>query len=875
MQVNEGLFMCSRKKIVNLRVANRKHMLTPISALVLAAIAAYAPGQVRADTPAAAPLPASSAAPAPVQFNNQFLLGPGGKPIDVSRFAQGNPVMPGSYDVGLYVNGDWIARSGVRFVARAGSDSAVPCFDRQLLEHIGLNFQALTPAARSAIAKAQNGECVDLSQVVESASFAFDMSELRLDLSIPQIAMLRHPQGYVSPEFWDAGVPSATLNYNFNTFHTTGQGAANTQSYLGIGAGVNIGSWHFRHDAALTTQSGGPTQYQAIDTYVQHDIPSLKAQLTIGDSFTDGQMFDSMGIRGVQLASDDRMLPESQRGYAPVIRGIANSNARVTVTQNGNKLYETMVPPGPFEIDDLYATGYGGNLLVSVTEANGSTHSFVVPYSSVVQLLRPGISRFSLAAGQIRDAQISQHEAIMQATLQHGFNDFITGYTGAVAAQGYVAGLVGAAFNTPIGGVSVDLTQANAQIAGVPNTSGQSLRISYSKLFPDTGSNIGVAAYRYSSAGFWSVRNAMLARDAVAQGQSTSLIDRQRNQLQLTYTQTLAQGWGSFYAIDSTQNYWNRGGVDNQFQVGYSNAYHNISYTLSAGRQSSGLIGPTSTQVFLSVSMPLGRGNHAPTLQTSYTHDSLAGASVQSMLSGTAGSDNQFSYGVTGNRISDSNSVGANGQYRSPYGTVSSSFTTGSGYTQTSAGVQGSVVAHPGGVTLGQSLGDTVGIIDAPDAAGARVVNAAGVRVDPFGYAVVPYLTPYMINTIEIDPKGLPLDVQLNSTSQQVAPRANSVVMIKFGTSKSRSALIKAKFGDGRPVPFGASVLNEKGTEIGIVGQNGSLFVRDVTADSGVLSVTWGSGPQDRCTLPYTLPPQDPKKMVYERLDAVCTAPAK
>src|SRR2546427_6992467 len=91
---------------------------------------------------------------------------------------------------------------------------------------------------------------------------------------------------------------------------------------------------------------------------------------------------DSTSFRGIRLNSDDRMLPDSQRGYAPVVRGVANTNARVTITQNGIKLYETTVAPGAFVINDLYPTGYGGDLQVSITEANGAVRSFAVPYAA-------------------------------------------------------------------------------------------------------------------------------------------------------------------------------------------------------------------------------------------------------------------------------------------------------------------------------------------------------------------------------------------------------------------------------------------------------------------------------------------------------------
>ncbi|MFQ9622606.1 MAG: fimbria/pilus outer membrane usher protein [Enterobacteriaceae bacterium] len=66
------------------------------------------------------------------------------------------------------------------------------------------------------------------------------------------------------------------------------------------------------------------------------------------------------------LASDDDMLPESLRGYAPVVRGIARTNAQVIIRQNGYEIYQTYVAPGAFEITDMYPTGGSGDLAVTI-----------------------------------------------------------------------------------------------------------------------------------------------------------------------------------------------------------------------------------------------------------------------------------------------------------------------------------------------------------------------------------------------------------------------------------------------------------------------------------------------------------------------------
>ncbi|ESS57948.1 outer membrane usher family protein [Enterobacter cloacae S611] len=87
--------------------------------------------------------------------------------------------------------------------------------------------------------------------------------------------------------------------------------------------------------------------------YLQRNIKALKGQLTLGDSYTSSEIFDSVQFRGAQLASDDNMLPDSLRGFAPVIRGIARSSAQVTIKQNDYIIYQSYVAPGAFVIRDL------------------------------------------------------------------------------------------------------------------------------------------------------------------------------------------------------------------------------------------------------------------------------------------------------------------------------------------------------------------------------------------------------------------------------------------------------------------------------------------------------------------------------------------
>ncbi|WP_369795078.1 fimbria/pilus outer membrane usher protein [Serratia sp. H1n] len=161
-----------------------------------------------------------------------------------------------------------------------------------------------------------------------------------------------------------------------------------TQYFGGFNSGINLGAWRLRHNSSYTRTDGGNNtgHYQAISSYAQRSIAPLRAQFSVGQYFTPGDQFDSVPFTGVQLTSDSRMNPDTENGFAPVIRGIANSNAKVTVRQGNNVIHETSVPPGPFAIDDLHSTGYSGDLLVTVTEADGQTRSFTVAYAAVPQM---------------------------------------------------------------------------------------------------------------------------------------------------------------------------------------------------------------------------------------------------------------------------------------------------------------------------------------------------------------------------------------------------------------------------------------------------------------------------------------------------------
>lgn len=824
-----------------------------------------------------APLACASAQqPELASFDPAMLADGPHSTVNLQRFEQGITLLPGVYNVDIYRNQQWLGRSNIQLRALTANTNAVPCMTPTLLQLLQLTDKVAVEKRQSL---RQPDNCMPLSMLVPGTSTHFDLSKLRLDATVPQAILGQIPRGYVPSSSWDAGIPASLTNYRFNVYRSSGDMGQITDTFLALKTGLNLGKWYFRQEstAAWQDSSNQPAQHHwtNINTYLRRDLPALRSQLTLGDSYTDGAVFDSISLRGVQLASDDRMLPRSQRGYAPVIHGIANTNAKVSIRQNGIELMETTVPPGPFVINDIYPTGYGGDLEVTVTEADGRSHSFNVPYASVAQLQRAGVSRYSLAVGRLRNTLIDDQSRLLQGTWQHGFSNLLTGYGGLQLAEGYSAELVGTALNTHIGAFAADLTQADTRVPGGQDLSGQSLRLTWSKLVTQTGTHVSIAAYRYSTSGFLALEDAENWRYQVSHdtgfGTYPTELLRQRNRFTLSLAQPLT-GRGQLYANVSYRNYWNQPQSDTTYQLGYSHYIKQLNYGINLARTND-YAGRQNFQISLNLSLPLGRDRHSPNLMANLNHDSDGNSQQQLILAGTTGRNNQMNYSAS---VAHADSAGsaatASTNYHTAWVDLGASASRGEGYAQLGANANGALLIHAGGVTFGQPTGETVALVHAPGAAGAQVGNLPGVRVNDKGYALVPYLVPYQMNSIQLGAEDLPLNTSLDSSSVLVAPYAGAVIQADFKTHYGLALLTTLRDDQGEQLPFGSVVEDADGNKVGVVGQGGHALLR-LHAPSGRLTAELPADsdtPASRCQFNYRVQDQG-KSASLPRLNATCT----
>lgn len=792
-----------------------------------------------------------------VEFDPSFLAGfSETNPIDVRRFSYGNHIPEGEYIADIKLNGQNKGRIAILFVEDEEKQSQL-CATIELLRTLDLTAEAVRPPPQQ---KKLSQNCPLFSQAVPEAKTRFDLGSLTLEAEIPQALITQRPRGYIAPNRWQTGVPVGFVRYYANHYQSDYQHQNYHQTYLSLDAGINLGGWALRHRGSQSWLDGKRNPYQRTQSYAQRDIATWRSQLTIGDFYTSGLLLDSVGLRGLQLASDERMLPNSVRGYAPVVRGVAHSNALVVIRQKDAILREVSVPAGAFVIDDLYPTGYGGDLEVEIREAYGEIRRFTVPFTAEAQLMRLGYGRYFLAAGRYRYSNRLSDKTLVQGTWQYGLTNDITINLGGIIAKHYRAELLGLSFNTPIGAFSANATFSNASFARYryiansrrENVRGYSFYASYNTRIESTDTNLTLAAYRYFSPDYYSLSDFMNYHQQ-QESSGRAFIPRfaayrPKNQFQLNINQNLKDNWGQFYLTASHQAYWGRDKKQFDLQFGYNNSYRKLNYRL-AFYQTRNAQGRRDQQLYLSFSLPLGKDN--PLYLTQDINQSrLEGLVANTNLSGSLGQNKRYSYNLSLSHQSKTqhNSISVNHSYLSPYARFDNAWSKAKDSQQLSFGVSGAVVAHPKGVSLANDLSDTFAIIHAKGADGAKIYGSIGNEIDRWGNGIVPYLTPYSLNSVGIDINSIPDTIELSATQQEVIPRANTALLINFESSSGSVVFFELQQLTSIP-PLGTDVFNQAGDYVGVVAQGGRIYTRGV-AQQGALKLNWGD---HQCQIDYRI----------------------
>lgn len=792
----------------------------------------------------------------PVEFDVGFLRS---SKIDLSKFARADYILPGLNTVEVRVNGVRAFVDAVRF--EAGSDgSGLPCLTvRQIAQtNVIVDFDA------------QEGTCYPVARLAPGAGFRFDSAEQVLDLVIAQ-AYVRAGGGWVvDPSLWDAGIPAFRSQYSLTGNDSRASGKTSHSLFGRFDNTLSAAGWQLKN-SLLINQIPQGWKTQSLNTYARTDLASVRGEFRVGNFYTTGILYDTLNLNGVSLTSYDEFLSDKELGYAPLIRGVADTNATVTITQNGLQIYKTNVPPGPFAISDLGGAGYSGTLLVTVTEANGQQKTFLTPYTAQVQMLRKGQFKYAMHAGRLSSTgtSYSDRPQLTQLTVQFGLLSTVTVYGGLTESSHYRSRLGGLALSSFAGTLSYDQTLALTQLEN-DKLEGMRQRLSYTKTIEASRTLINLSQTHNRNGQYRTVNDAMQLSSPMDSGSLAGSIST------LTRHQTLAMlsqplGQLGDLTLSMVRSRFVGGTPDNNsYTMGWRRSFANMSLSLSATRQlvsAPGQVSAVSKSFSAQLSIPLDKVTGFAGVGVTSSSGQLT---TQAYYNQTVGDDQRWSLNLTANSTGGSGSSGS-GQttYRSPWGTHAIGVSTGQNYSSLNFSSMGGMVLHSGGLTFGPSVSDTMGIVYAPGGAGAGINGMQGAVVNRKGYGLVTNLRPFRINQVYLDPMGMETDVELSVTSQQAIARSGGIVLLPFPTSTGRGLLLTLKRTESmEEVPFGATVNNAQGQEVGVVGQTGRVFLRGI-ASSGKLQVFWGSEVHETCSINYALPAKNPDSP-FDLLSAEC-----
>ncbi|WP_085675524.1 MULTISPECIES: fimbria/pilus outer membrane usher protein [unclassified Pseudomonas] len=772
-------------------------------------------------------------------FQSGFLRQVPGQPEDVgawalSKLSSDQALTPGLYRVSVQVNLESVGQHELDFQPNPEGE-LLPCLAARLLGEWGLRLEAL------ANPDDQSKACLDLEATVPGAQVVFYPGELHLAISIPQIAMRRDTAGQLDPSRWESGINAAFISYQASTLqgHNRYSGRFNSDD-LYLNTGVNLGEWRLRSTQSWRHDSQGEREWTRVQTFAQRDIPNTRANVTLGETFTDSDVFRSVPITGVRVASDMSMLADNQRGYAPVIRGVAQSRAKVEVWQNGYPIYSTYVSAGPYAIDDLSTPG-SGELEVVLTEADGQVRRFIQPYSTINSLMRPGVWRYSATLGRYNPSAQLDTPLLWQGTLALGTQWNTTLYGGLMASEFYRAGNLGMSKDLGnFGALAFDVTQAFSAMdnAHERDVQGTSYALKYGKAFT-TQTNLRFAGYRYSTRGYRDFDEAVRQRsnDAKFSG-------GRRSRLEASVHQSLGRS-SSMTLTLSQQDYWQRSATQRQYQFNFNTHHRGVSYSLFTSQSLTDRYG-SDRQIGLTVSMPLHFGR--PLKTTFGLQHNARGHSQRATLSGSD-TEHALSYSASLSRDeNDRKTAALSLGHQAPYASLSGGYTEGDTYRSLSLNASGAVLLHADGLAFGRYLGDTAALVEVPGVADVGLQNAIGTRTDAHGYALLPYLQPYRANTITLQTDRLDPDVEIDNGVAQVVPRRGAVVKRRFEASRVSRLVLTLHDAGGQPLPFGAQVLGKDGEPVGMVGQAGVVMLTSPSVEPPLL-VSWGDQPEASCQL--------------------------
>jgi outer membrane usher protein len=572
-----------------------------------------------------------------------------------------------------------------------------------------------------------------------------------------------------------------------------------------------------------------------LETTFTHDFPETNRTLRIGDTVTRSLMWGrDVYFGGIRYGTNFALYPGFVSQPLPVVQGTSSAPSTVELYVNDVLRQVSQVPTGPFVIDNFPMLSSTGEARMVVRDLLGRETVLVQNFFTSSQLLAPGLTDFSVEAGRVRRGLgVESNDygpGFTAGTWRHGFSDRLTleGRGEASKRLGVLGGSV----------LAVAPWQILTKLAVVGST------------HDVLGSGgLWLTGVEYSTQRSWtSVEVSGASRGyrdvAIEEGRT-----RPRRQTAGNWTYSHEQ-FGNFgMGFARIERY------DSRDVTTYS-----ANYSVRVGKRSTlSLVSShakgAGSSVSLSLIIPF---DSSTTVNTTYaSHDGESDYYASAIKNPGLGSD--YGWRVLAGSWKGLKRAEGGVYYEGSHGAVSGDASFSDQIRAARLNATGSLIYAENDLFAGRRFLESFAIVEVPGQADIGVGLGSNVlaRTNAAGIAIVPQLTPYVRNSIRLDPKELPISAEIDSIEMDIVPSWRSAVKVVFPVRGGRGALLRLVLDDGQPAPAGATVTVAGDKEIFYVARRGEAFVTGLK-DTDRVILTWK---EKQCEIAIELPATKPDEI--------------
>ncbi|TKI07246.1 fimbria/pilus outer membrane usher protein [Martelella alba] len=584
---------------------------------------------------------------------------------------------------------------------------------------------------------------------------------------------------------------------------------------------------HFSTDGVAQWQSAGRGNHGYIryDTFWANQNEEHALSWKAGDLITDALSWgSSVRIGGVQIARDFAVRPDIVTYPLPAFSGQAAVPSMVDLFIDGYRTGGEMLRPGPYTFTNLPFVNGAGEAVIVTTDALGRQTTTAQPFYVSSQLLKPGLTDYSVAAGALRRQygiqNVDYATLVASGSYRRGINDMLTLEGHAEGAPSQTLGGAGGVFKLHRWGAAnaaLSVSRAHGERGG---------QYDWGYQYSARRFNLGTQ-HTQRSGGFRNLA-ALGANDHHLHRLRWSL-SRRSGQYYASFASDRLGSFGLAYIdVRSAQ-----GGAAQLTNFSWSrNLLGDASLFASAShdrlrREWSGVL-TLVMPVRMLVSASLGMERDAP-----------GGIRQRAAVSRAMPTD-----GGLGWDLSYARQPGI-GDYRQ--GTLHWRNTVletaggfyASGDQQTQWGdIAGALVLMDSHLLAANALNNTFALVKTnyPGIAVSYENQPAG-STNPHGYLLIPGVSAYYPAKYGIDTLTLPPDLTTDEVEQRVAIRRRSGYLVSFPVKSLRAANVIFHDKQGLPLPVGTRLLRDN-RPADAIGWDGIAWLENLTADNPMRAIT-------------------------------------